>query len=178
MKDKKIFLVGMPASGKSTIGTLLAKQLEYDFIDLDKIIVENEGLSISDIFHSKGEDYFRQVESKYLLDLIDRKQGFILATGGGAPCFFDNMNAMNSSGITIFLNVSAKDLYRKLSKKGVNKRPLLKGISKDDLFEELQRKLEYRKKFYEQSQICLDQKLGDITDRVNQVIFAIKSLEE
>lgn len=177
MKNKKYFLVGMPASGKSTIGTLLAKQLGFEFIDLDKVIVENEGLSITEIFQSKGEDYFRQVESKYLLDLIDRNQGFILATGGGAPCFFDNMDAMNRSGITIFLNVSVDDLFTKLSKKGVNKRPLLKNVSKDDLFEELKNKLEDRKKYYEQSQICLEQKISDVTNRVNQVIFAINTLE-
>ena len=178
MKDKKYFLVGMPASGKSTIGILLAKQLGFDFIDLDKVIVEKERLSITEIFQSKGEDYFRQVESKYLLELIDSNQDFILATGGGAPCFYDNMGAMNSNGITIFLNVSAEDLFNKLSKKGVNKRPLLKNVSKDDLYEELKNKLEERKKYYELSQICLEQKISDITNRVNQVIFAIKTLEE
>lgn len=178
MNKKKFFLVGMPASGKSTIGKLIAKQLGYNFIDLDKVIVEHEGMEISDIFSAKGEDYFREIERKLLLDLINLDEGFILATGGGAPCFFDNMQMMNQHGITIYLDVAVKDLFNKLSKKGTQKRPLLKNISMEDLFLELRNKLNVRKQYYEQSKICLEQNIGEITQRVNQVIFAVKTLEE
>ena len=168
----------MPASGKSTIGKLISKQLGFRFIDLDKVIVDHEGMEITDIFSSKGEAYFREVERKYLLQLINSDEGFVLATGGGAPCYFDNMEQMNRSGMTIFLDVSIDDLFEKLSRKGTKKRPLLKDFSSTDLRTELINKYEERKKFYGRSMICLEQNLGEITERINQIIFAIKSLEK
>ncbi len=178
MKENKYFLVGMPASGKSSIGKLLASQLGFDFIDLDKVIVQREDASITEIFSEKGEDYFRGAERKYLLELVNKEGGFVLATGGGAPCFYNNMADMNKSGITIFLNVALEDLFNKLSKKGTHKRPLLKDKTKKELYEELASKLDERIKYYEQSKIILNQRFTEITYRVNQVIFAIKSLEE
>ena len=178
MKSKKFFLVGMPASGKSTIGKLLAKQLGTNFIDLDDKIVEKEGISISEIFNTRGEEYFREIERDQLHNIIEQNAGFVLATGGGTPCFFDNMLQMNNLGVTIFINVPLEELYYKLAKKGIQKRPLLKDISKEDLHFELKSKFERRKFFYKQSKICLEQKFGEITNRVNQVIFAIKNLEE
>lgn len=178
MKGKNYFIVGMPASGKSTIGILVARQLGLGFYDLDNIIVENEGVTIAEIFEKHGESYFRSIEQIYLKELISKHNNFLLATGGGTPCFFDNMELMNKSGITIFLNLDINDLFNKLSSKGIQKRPLLMGKSPEQLYEELTTKYEQRKRFYLQSKICLDQKLTNITERVNQVIFAIKTLEE
>ena len=178
MKETKYFLVGMPASGKSTIGKVIARQFNMKFIDLDEVIFENEGMAITDIFKIEGENYFRELERKYLLNQIKRKDGFVLATGGGVPCFFENMSLMNKNGITIFLNVSVDDLFNKLSKKGTQKRPLLKNLSNDDLYLELENKLSDRKSYYEQSKICLDQNLNDVNERVNQIIFAINTLKE
>jgi shikimate kinase len=176
--NKKIFFVGMPGSGKSTIGKHVAMQLGYDFIDLDDVIVSNEGREITEIFKDEGEEYFRNIEHQYLVELIEKKESFILATGGGAPCFFDNMERMNQSGITIFLNVPIEDLYNKLKTKGTDKRPLLKNISASDLLSELKQKFEVRQKFFEQSRIIIPQRLGHVVRRVNQVIAAIQSLEE
>lgn len=171
-------MTGMPASGKSTIGRLVARQLSLDFFDLDSIIVEKEGTPITEIFENHGESYFRILEQKCLKEFINEHQNFLLATGGGTPCFFDNMELMNKNGITIFLNVDIEDLYKKLSARGIQKRPLLKDKSDEHLLEELKLKFEERQEFYLKSKICLDQHLADITDRVNQVIFAIKTLEE
>ncbi len=178
MRDKKYFLVGMPASGKSSIGKLLAKQLRLEFHDLDDIIVEKEGMPITEIFETKGEEHFRALERENLKEFMAREQDYILATGGGAPCFFDNMELMNKQGITIFLDVEIEDLYNKLLKKGTHKRPLLKDKTPAQLRKELYDKYEYRKAFYDQSRICLQQRLADRNDRVNQVIFAIKTLEK
>jgi len=176
--DNKYFLVGMPASGKSTIGKLVAAQLGYRFIDLDKVIVEKEGMEITEIFSKNGEPYFREVEKKCLNELLLQEDMFVLSTGGGAPCFFDNMQKMNKAGTTIFLDVPINDLYKKLMSKGTKKRPLLKDISSESLHQELVKKHEERRKFFIQSDICLQQDFGDTKKRVNQVIFAIKSLEE
>ena len=168
----------MPASGKSTIGKMISNQLGFKFIDLDKVIVKHMGIEITEIFERYGESYFREIERKLLIELMNSEEGFILATGGGAPCFFDNMDRMNKCGITIFLDVHIEDLYKKLSKKGTHKRPLLKNIAQNDLHEELISKYQQRKPFYEKSAICLEQNLGEVTERVNQVIFAIKSLKK
>jgi len=135
-------------------------------------------MEITEIFHTKGEDYFREREREYLHNQISQNTTFVLATGGGAPCFFDNMDHMNESGITIFLDISLDDLYTKLLKKGTQKRPLLKHISQDDLYQELKEKLSYRKTFYEKSKICLSQNLGNIYDRVSEVMNAIATLKE
>ena len=178
MNVKKYFLVGMPASGKSTIGRLLAGQLRVEFFDLDQIIEETEGEPITDIFTNKGETYFRELEKTTLEEFINTRNNYVLATGGGAPCFFDNMEIMNKHGITVFLDVDIMDLYKKLSTKGTHKRPLLKGKSKKQLKKELLLKYDERKPFYDQSTICLNQRLDDVNDRVNQVIFAIKTLEK
>lgn len=178
MMGNKYFLVGMPASGKSTIGKLLAGQLRVNFFDLDKIIVEKEGALITDIFENHGETYFRDLEKRCLEEFIKEEDDYVLATGGGAPCFFNNMELMNRNGITVFLDVDVNDLYIKLVSKGTHKRPLLKGKTPEQLREELFSKYEERKAYYNQSKICLEQRLDDINKRVNQVIFAIKTLEE
>jgi shikimate kinase len=178
MKNMKYFLVGMPASGKSTIGKLLARELGLVFIDLDEIIVKAEDMPITDIFNTKGESYFRETEKINLIDQVNKNSGFVMATGGGAPCFFNNMEIMKKNGVTIFLDVSIRELYNKLSKKGTHKRPLLKDVASDHLFQELEHKLSNRRKFYEQSDICLVQSFDNIAARVNNIIEAIQRLEE
>jgi shikimate kinase len=157
---------------------LLASQLRLHFFDLDQIIVDKENEPITHIFATKGEAYFRELESACLKEFIETKEAYVLATGGGAPCFFDNMAMMNKHGTTVFLDVDIMDLYNKLASKGTHKRPLLKGKSKKELREELISKYEDRKPFYRQSKICLDQRLDDVNYRVNQVIFAINTLEK
>lgn len=178
MISKKYFLVGMPASGKSTIGKIIADQLNVKFLDLDEEIVDKEKMSITDIFAKKGEAYFRDKERQCLLHLLDYNENYILATGGGAPCFFNNMDLMNNYGTTIFLDVALDDLFNKLSGKSNHKRPLLKNLSIDDLYLELKSKLEGRKIYYDQSKICLKQHLNDIDLRVKQVIEAINLSEK
>lgn len=168
----------MPGSGKSSIGKLIAKKLELQFIDLDEVIIEFEGQSITEIFKSKGEDYFRQLEKNCLTNQSKIKGGFVLATGGGAPCFYDNMIQMNRDGITIFLDVPTDILFNKLSKKGIQKRPLLTNLSREDLYLELKNKLSSRNKFYEQSKIRLVQKFMNIQLLVDEAVLAIKNLEK
>ena len=86
--------------GKSYVGRNLAPLLGFDYIDVDKYIEEKEGLTIKEIFEQKGEDYFRQAEKDFIHQL-DTGQNLVISTGGGAPCFFDNMEVMNEKGLTI-----------------------------------------------------------------------------
>lgn len=148
----KIFLVGMPGSGKTTLGMELAKKLNKRFIDLDEEIERHEKLTIPEIFKQKSEDYFRQTEKACLSNLIDQYRSFVLSTGGGTPCFFDSMDKMLASGMVIYVNVSLKHLVSRLEE-SMTKRPKFEGVV--DLKEEVKKLLEKREHFYSRAQIEL-----------------------
>lgn len=119
-----IFLIGMPSSGKSTLGKQLAKLLNYEFVDLDIRIELAEGLKVPEIFSMKGEEYFRKSESQQLKK-IQKDSKVIVATGGGVPCFFDNMDYIKDTGVSIFLNVEPEKLIDRVKSSKKNDRPLL-----------------------------------------------------
>ena len=98
----KIYLIGMPGSGKTTLGLQLAEALQLPFVDLDKEIEKHEGKSVPDIFSQQGEAHFRQVESKLLKEWSASGKTFIMATGGGAPCNHHGIEVINRSGLSIF----------------------------------------------------------------------------
>lgn len=162
----KLFLTGMPGAGKTTIGNKLAAFLKMEFIDLDEEIKIKTDMSIPEIFHRKGEMYFRNLEKDLLFRFIDNKENFVMATGGGTPCFYDNLNKIRSSGITIFLDVEIEELEKRLQED--NERPLLENSK--DLIEYLYRLREKRLKHYMQADIIIaknDIALDDILRRVN-----------
>ncbi len=109
----KIFLIGLPGSGKTTLGKRLAEKLNLTFVDLDLEIEKKEGKTVQEIFAQKKENYFREIESKTLRGFCSSNNDFVMSTGGGAPCFYDNMTLMNQSGTTIFLHVSAAQIIRR-----------------------------------------------------------------
>lgn len=149
-----IFLIGFMGCGKSYVGRNLAPLLGYDYIDLDKFIEEKEQLSVKEIFEQKGEAYFRNLEREFIQQ-INHENNIVISTGGGAPCFFDNMEVMNKKGLTVYLNRSKKMvIYRLL--KGQYKRPLLAGLSPDELEKFYDEKLESRKQYYEQAKLFTD----------------------
>lgn len=124
----KIFLVGMPGSGKSSVGKLLAASLNTQFIDLDAVIEQEAGLVIREIFSTKGESYFRDLE-RNALHKVAEEDRFVVATGGGVPCFFDNMDYMKQNGKVIFLDVPMSTIAKRLQNEGLSVRPLLKDFS-------------------------------------------------
>jgi shikimate kinase len=119
----KIYLVGMPGSGKSTLGKKLAQQLMMTFVDLDLEIEKFANRSIPEIFIESGEDYFREIESRLLSEWAASQSNFVMATGGGTPCYFHGMEIINKSGFSIFLNVPMKELLRRVEEE--SNRPLL-----------------------------------------------------
>lgn len=119
----KIYLIGMPGSGKTTLGKKVASQLLVDFVDLDVEIEQRENKAIPEIFSQRGEDYFRKVESALLHEWAATAKSFVMATGGGAPCFYNGMDVINKSGISIFLDVSLEELVNRVEHK--KDRPLL-----------------------------------------------------
>ncbi len=147
----KVFLWGMPGSGKSTLGKKVAALLQLPFIDLDKLIEIQQQQTIASIFEQKGESYFRETEQQMLLSAIARHHHFLMATGGGAPCFFDNAQVMKTAGITIFLDMPMEDIARRMSKKGLNKRPLLSGLDQENMAQEFAARFQHRMPFYQQA---------------------------
>lgn len=148
-----IYLLGLPSSGKTTLGRALALSLKLGFIDMDHEIELASGKSIPEIFELEGENQFRVYEQKVLLE-ISQKKNNIISTGGGAPCFFDNIQVMNSTGLTVFIDVNPSEIVKRLNKsKGTNDRPLLKDIDSEQLENELKDKLKSRRSFYQKAKI-------------------------
>jgi shikimate kinase len=161
----KIYLVGMPGSGKTTLGKLLAEKLHLEFIDLDKEIEFREGLSIPEIFSTKGEDYFRLSESTTLNDFAARPGDFIISTGGGAPCFYNGMKTMNTTGLTIFLDVEIIELARRMAR---TDRPLLKSEVEDELIQRITALAEKRMACYREAQIIIkDPSLEKVLEKLS-----------
>ena len=148
--SKNIFLVGMPGSGKSTVGRLLAEKLGMDFYDLDSEIESNKGANIAEIFAKEGEDLFREFEAATLLKTIANKKTFVLAAGGGTACFFNGMKVMNESGVTVYLDTPIDVLIARTKKK--QHRPLLKQNPVAALKELLNK----RQKCYSQANYKID----------------------
>jgi shikimate kinase len=157
----KIVLLGYMASGKSSIGKKLAKSLAMNFIDLDDYIVENEKMSIPDIFKNKGEIYFRMIESKYLKEILSEDDYFILSLGGGTPCYANNMEEIkNSEAKSIYLQGNVPTMVKRLIKKKA-KRPLIASLGDDKIPEFVAKHLFERRFFYEQAEITV--KIDDKT---------------
>lgn len=139
--------------GKSTMGRALASELNLTFIDLDSFLEEKYFRTIPQIFAEEGEDAFRKKERKVLEEVC----GFddvILATGGGAPCFFDNMELMNESGFCVFLDVDISSLVNRLIH-AKTERPLIKGKSPEELYVFIEGLLAKRRPFYEKARYIL-----------------------
>ena len=151
---KRIFLIGYMGTEKTTLGKLIAKEMNLSFIDLDAYIENRYHKSISDIFAEKGEEGFRKIERE-MLEEVSGIENVIVATGGGAPCFFDNMEYMNRSGITVYLKSSVKILFSRLRLASSN-RPIIKGKSDDELQEFIGINLQKREPFYSKASYTFD----------------------
>ncbi|AQG79340.1 shikimate kinase [Spirosoma montaniterrae] len=150
---KNIYLIGMPSSGKSTLGKRVADALHYHFVDTDKLIVREEGRSIADIFAQKGEAYFREAERR-VLRTIRPGQSLVVSTGGGMPCFHDNMIYINATGVSVFLDVSVETLVARMLLHQADDRPLYRQAD-PDLFNTLQQRYQDRLPFYSQAHITV-----------------------
>jgi len=149
----KVFLVGFMGSGKTTIGKKLANYLKYDFIDLDKLIETKVGMSIVQYFELHGESAFRDLERE-VLQKTDFPENVIVATGGGAPCFGDNMSWMNGNGLVAYLSLSPKALANRLENSKTD-RPLIRNLKGDELEGFISAKLAEREPFYSQSKFVV-----------------------
>ena len=171
----KIVLLGYMASGKSTIGKILAEKMKISFIDLDTYIEEKEKMSVSDVFKEKGEIYFRKQEHVYLKELLDKKEDFVLSLGGGTPCYAGNMNVLLSYDdvTSIYLKTSIQTIKERLVNEK-SQRPLVARLNEDELAEFIAKHLFERSYYYNQAthKLVVDNK--DVNETVEnlQVILS------
>lgn len=149
-----IYLIGYMCSGKTTLGTIMKNHLGVTFTDLDEHIEKEEGESINSIFAKRGEEEFRKLEQKALHE-VSESIGGVIATGGGTPCFYDNMEYMNKSGYTIYLKCSEQELLNRLKIYKAT-RPLLKDKNDEELQRYIQNSLPQREPYYNQASLILD----------------------
>ena len=173
----RIFLIGYMGSGKTTVGQLLATKLGYSFIDIDRYIEEKLFKSIHQIFVDLGEQKFRLLEQQSLHEIADFDQ-VIISTGGGTPCFFDNMKFINDNGISIYLKLSPEALAERLEESHNNKRPLLKGKKGEELRMFIREGLTIREPFYSQATFSVTGDIDSIVSRIYDFVENPKSIEQ
>lgn len=147
----KIFLVGFMGCGKTTLGKRLAPKTGFTFVDLDKVIEQKAGKTIPQYFTEHGEAAFRELE-RDVLQSTAFPENSIIATGGGAPCYYDNMEWMNNEGLTVYISLPPAALASRLEK-AEEVRPVLKDYKGEALIQFIAGKLDEREPFYSKAQI-------------------------
>jgi shikimate kinase len=147
----RIYLTGFMGSGKSHLGRQLSTLLAVPFIDLDQEIETEANCRISEIFTEEGEEGFRKREQRCLF-ATRKLESAVIATGGGTPCFYNQMDWMNQHGLTLFLDVPIPVLVRRLQDE-MNHRPLLQHLSREELAGYISTKLTERRPFYEKARV-------------------------
>ena len=156
---KNIILIGMPASGKSTIGKLLSKKIDYKYFDTDIYLEEKENKKIKDIFFEKGEKYFRDLETKYLKEVSGIKKA-VICTGGGVVKKEENMSMIKRNGIVIFLDREIEDII----KENHTNRPLLVNVN--NIYEIYKERIKF---YIEYADIII--KNNDTLEKVTEKIY-------
>ncbi len=148
VSHKNIVLIGFMGTGKSTVGKILAKKMNRALVDIDHLIEEKEKRKIFEIFEKEGEDYFRRLEKKVILDVASHS-GQVITTGGGAVMDAENLAALRSNGLLVALTATPETIYRRV--KDARHRPLLKS---QDVTGEIRRLLEARTPVYKTADLC------------------------
>ena len=171
---KPVFLVGYMAAGKTTLGRRAAQLLQVEFIDLDAYIESRYRKRVADLFAERGEAGFRDIERRMLHEVAEF-DNVLVATGGGTPCFFDNMEYMRSRGITVYLSASVPTLCRRLSLARV-KRPLVAGKTAEELTDCVTRMLEQREPYYRRADYTFDAEQYESTRSVDEAVQNLSRL--
>ena len=169
---RTIFLIGYMGSGKSRIGKELSDTISYNFYDLDKFIIANEGLTINEIFEQKKELYFREIEREYLKQLISKDENKVISLGGGTPCYSDNMDLIlnTNNSDSIYLNRSIDFLVQRLYNK-LSSRPLISHLKdKDDLKEFISKHLFERNQFYLRAKKILNSNNSKVDQIISELL--------
>lgn len=168
---KPIFLIGFSGAGKSTVGKILSAKINVQFVDLDDFIEQKQGESIVQIFsHENGEKIFRAAETECLYELCE-KQNIVVATGGGTVCSSENLNLINTCGISFYLKWDEYSLFTRLKIDGIEKRPLLAGKIDSELANFINILFAKRKSFYQKAHFTVTGKNDtQLALKINKII--------
>ena len=170
----RIFLIGYMGAGKTTLGKAFARAMGLTFIDLDWYIEERFHKTIRELFTERGEDAFRDLERRMLHE-VGEFEDVVISVGGGTPCFFDNVDYMNSVGETVFLDVDIRVLFRRL-KIAKHQRPLLDGKSDEELMQFIQEALQSRLPFYTRAKHTFNGEKLEDRRQIQQSVERLKEL--
>ena len=170
---KRIFLIGYMGSGKTTLGRAFSKSKELEFIDLDWYIESRFHKTISLLFLERGENSFRELERKMLHEVADF-ENVVISTGGGTPCYFDNMDYMNKQGETVLLEAKPEVLFNRL-KISRNQRPLLARKSDEELMNTIKEGMANREAFYSKAKFHFP---SDELESREQIAESVRKLSE
>lgn len=165
---KRIILIGFMGAGKTTLGKVLAETLSIPFYDTDSLIEHHTNSSISSIFLNYGESYFRNLE-KETIENLPKNSSYVLAVGGGLPCFNNLMEILKTLGTTVYLKHDVTTLSKRLTN-DAEERPLVAEKSGDALVSYIQEKVEEREMVYKKAQLILEheeQTIDSIIHRLN-----------
>lgn len=168
---RRVFLVGYMGAGKTTLGREVAAKLGLAFIDLDHYIENRYHKTINVLFDEHGEAGFRALESKILKE-VGLFEDVLISTGGGTPCFFDNLDYMNEHGVAVYLKTSPDVLFSRLRIAKAN-RPILKDKTDEELISFIAENLLKREPFYLRSRLIFD---ADQLDSRSQLNTAVEKL--
>jgi shikimate kinase len=155
-------------SGKTTAGKKLASRLGYSFMDMDSEIEDENRMTISRIFDEKGEEEFRRMEHELILRLV-RMDDIVVSTGGGVPCFYNNLELINNNGISIYLKMKPEDLLKRL-KGSKYERPLIRDLSPEELDQYINEKLKEREPYYLKSKYVVDGSHPDVPGILQTIV--------
>ncbi|MBQ6800906.1 MAG: shikimate kinase [Bacteroidaceae bacterium] len=163
---RRIILIGYMGAGKTTLGKILARSLNLEFIDLDWYIENRFHQSVSQLFATRGEEGFRKIEQNMLHEVAEFED-VVISTGGGTPCFFDNMEYMNQQGVTVYLKATPETLRTHL-RMGKQKRPLIAQKNDEELDAFIRESLDKRESYYNQARLIFDTGLLDTGIRIQE----------
>ena len=167
----KIFLIGFMGCGKTHWGKQLGAKLGMPFVDLDEKIEEHEGRTIAAIFAKEGEEYFRLLEKDVLHLLTESHESFVMATGGGTPCFYNNIDYLKKQGVVVWINCTTESIYQRLIKEK-EKRPLISNIPDSELKSYIVKKYSGRKIYYQQANLILPEEQITLETLLSKIFHA------
>ena len=167
----KIFLIGFMGSGKTHWGRQLSEKLRIPFFDLDEQIVSHEGKSIQEIFASEGEEYFRLLEKDVLYIITESHDSFVMACGGGTPCYYNNIEYLSKNGTSVWINTPVQTLFERLINEK-EARPLIRNLSDEQLKGYIIKKYADRKIYYEQADVIIDEEPVQLEKLVGKIFHA------
>ena len=168
----RIFLTGYMGAGKTTLGRALAAEMDIPFIDLDHYIEKRHCKTIAQLFAEKGEEGFREIERRMLHE-VGEFEDVIISTGGGTPCFFDNIEYLNAQGTTVYLDVPVERLHIRLSIAKA-KRPLIKDKNDEELMTFITEQLAKRAPHYRKAQYSFRADRLEDTMQVKESVEAFR----